>query len=142
MRLPHFALSLCLVFGALGMVRAADLTPSSVWMTDFAKAQAEARRLHRPLVVHFGGRTCQPCRYMEADLLNTQPVLKLLDEGFVAVKVDLGDRANAKLQTQFHIVSMPTDLILGPEGNQLFKSEGYDRDSNADRQKYRALLDR
>lgn len=139
MRFPHFALGLCLMIAVPVGVRAADLTPSSVWMTDLAKAQAEARRLHRPLVAHFGNsRSCAPCRQMEAEVLNTQAILKLLDEGFVAVKVDLADRANGKYQTQFQIDAMPTDIILGHDGTELLhRSEGY---TSAERHNYRAAL--
>ena len=89
MRISHFVLGLCLIVVSTATVRAADLTPTTVWMTDFTKAQAEARNLHRPLVVHFHTHWCPPCRLMEQEVLHTAQVLKTLDEGFVAVKVNL-----------------------------------------------------
>jgi YHS domain-containing protein/thiol-disulfide isomerase/thioredoxin len=107
--------------------RAADLTAAQVWMTDFAKAQAEATKLHRPLVVHFHTKWCGPCRQMEKDILHTPQILRQLDEGFIAVKVDLDNKVdNAKVQAQYRVKNMPTDLILSHDGKELHRSEGYD----------------
>ena len=117
---------------------ASDLSPSTVWMTDFAKAQAEATRLHRPIVVHFHTKWCPPCRKMEREVLHTPPVLKQLDEGFVAVKVDLESATNSKYQRQYQVSSMPTDLVLSHDGKVLSRSEGYD--GAEDRRKYLAAL--
>jgi thiol-disulfide isomerase/thioredoxin len=131
-----FSVLLLLVAGVSGSVLAADLTPASVWMTDFSKAQAEAKRLNRPLVVHFHTHYCPPCRKMEKDILNTPQVLKQLDAGFVAVKVNLSAPANAAVQAKFRVEAMPTDLVLSPDGKVLVRSEGYDDRTTADRQKY------
>src|SRR5262245_51643125 len=120
---------------------AAELQPSSIWMTDFAKAQAEAARLNRPLVVHFHTPWCRPCRQMERDVLHTPAVLKRLNEGFVAVKVDLDKPENGKYQAKYHVDSMPVDLMLSPEGKELHRSKGYDPNLG-DREKYTAALTR
>jgi YHS domain-containing protein/thiol-disulfide isomerase/thioredoxin len=131
-----FSVLLILVAGAVRPMLAAELTPASVWMTDFAKAEAEAKRLHRPLVVHFHTHYCPPCRKMEKDVLNTPQVLRQLDAGFVAVKVNLSVRTNAAVQAKYRVEAMPTDLVLNPEGKVLVRSEGYDDRTTADRQKY------
>lgn len=138
MRIQRLAFSvlLILVAGAGRPLAAADLNPATVWMTDFSKAQAEAKRLNRPLVVHFHTHYCPPCRKMEKDVLNTQQVLRQLDAGFVAVKVNLSARTNAAVQAKYHVEAMPTDLVLSPEGKVLVRSEGYDDRTTADRQKY------
>lgn len=131
-----FSVLLILVAGASRPLAAADLNPATVWMTDFSKAQAESKRLNRPLVVHFHTHYCPPCRQMEKDVLNTAQVLKQLDAGFVAVKVNLSARVNAAVQAKYRVEAMPTDLVLSPEGKVLARSEGYDGRTGADRQKY------
>ncbi len=125
MRTPLFALSLSLSAASLftATVTAADLTAASVWKTDFAAAEAEAKSLNRPLVVHFHAKWCGPCRQMEREVLDTSAILKTLDSGFVAVKVDLDK--NAKVSARFKIEKVPTDLILSPEGKVLYRNEGY-----------------
>lgn len=118
-----FSLSLSLLAVETAPVAAAEPTGASVWTTDFAAAQEKAKKLNRPLVVHFYGPGCPPCRKMEAEVLNTPQVLKILDAGYVAVKVDVV--RNMKVSERFGINSMPTDIILSPEGKVLVKSEGY-----------------
>jgi len=135
MRSPPFALSVCLFFatGLTAQATAAELVAASVWKTDFAAAQAEAKKLNRPLVVHFHAKWCGPCKKMEREVLDTQQVLKLLDAGFVAVKVDVDH--NEKLRQKFGVTGMPTDLILDPDGKTLVRTEGYSPEAG-DRQKY------
>jgi thiol-disulfide isomerase/thioredoxin/YHS domain-containing protein len=130
MRTHWFVLTLSVVVLS-GTAARADLDPSSVWGHDFAAGEAEAARLHRPMVVHFGATWCPPCRKMEKELLNTQQVLKTLDAGFIAVKVDV-DKYQ-KVKQRFKVDSLPTDLVLSPDGHVLARTEGYD---GSIRQKY------
>jgi YHS domain-containing protein/thiol-disulfide isomerase/thioredoxin len=131
MRIHWFVLALSISLLS-GQTARADLDCTTVWGHDFATAEAEAARLHRPLVVHFHATYCGPCKRMEKELLHTQQVLKTLDAGFVAVKVEL---PNPKVQARFKVSSMPTDLVLGPDGKVLYRSEGYEPDGST-RQKY------
>lgn len=139
MRVSRIAIPvwLLLVLVSQGAV-ASELSPTTVWMTDFAKAQAEAARLHRPLVAHFHTKWCPPCRKMEKEILHTPAFLKQLDEGFVAVKVDLDSPANGKYQRQYRVESMPTDVMLSHDGKLLNRSEGYN--GGDDRKRYLASI--
>jgi len=138
MRASQFALSFCLIIASASPdgLALADATATAVWMTDFAEAESEAKRLNWPLVVHFYGPSCPPCKRMEKELLLTPQVLKILDSGFIAVKVDVAKNLN--LQPRFQIAAMPTDLILSPEGKVLVRTEGYT--GEADKTRYLANL--
>jgi YHS domain-containing protein/thiol-disulfide isomerase/thioredoxin len=138
MRASQFALSFWLIIASstTGLLACADAATPSAWMTDFAAAETEAKRLNWPLLVHFYGPGCIPCRKMENELLQTAPVLKHLESGFLAVKVDLA--RNPKLQARFQIALMPTDLILSPDGKVLVRTEGYE--GEPDRARYLANL--
>jgi thiol-disulfide isomerase/thioredoxin/YHS domain-containing protein len=139
MRTTWFALSLCLTLasGVAARTALADPTPASIWKTDFAAAEAEAKSLNRPLVVHFGAVWCGPCKKMEKEVLFTPQALKLLEAGFVAVKVDLDK--NGSIGKKYRVEQMPTDLIISPEGKVLVRSEGY---VTGDQPKYMANLSR
>jgi YHS domain-containing protein/thiol-disulfide isomerase/thioredoxin len=128
MRSPLVALTLCVSIapGLVSRASAAEPTPTSVWMTDFAVAQAQAKKLNRPLVVHFHAKWCAPCKRMEREVLDTAQVLKTLEGGFVAVKVDV--EKNDKLKTKYGISGLPTDIIFSPGGTQLSRTQGYDAD--------------
>jgi YHS domain-containing protein/thiol-disulfide isomerase/thioredoxin len=143
MRSPSFALSLTLSFTALvtAQVSASELVPAKVWKTDFAAAQEEAKQLHRPLVIHFCATWCGPCKKMERVVLDSAQVLKIVDAGFVGVKVDV--EKNAVVQKKFKVESLPTDLIVSPEGKVLYRSEGYDdRAGDRDFRKYLTNINR
>jgi YHS domain-containing protein/thiol-disulfide isomerase/thioredoxin len=138
MRASRFALSFWLIIASstTGALARADSTTPSAWMTDFAAAETEAKRLNWPLLVHFYGPSCPPCRKMESELLQTPQVLKYLESGFIAVKVDCAK--NLKVSGRFQIASMPTDLILSPDGKVLVRTEGYM--GEPDRTRYLANL--
>jgi YHS domain-containing protein/thiol-disulfide isomerase/thioredoxin len=143
MRSQPFALSLTLSFAAFFTVEAsaAELAPSKVWKIDFAAAEAEAKQLHRPLVIHFHAPWCGPCRKMEREVLDTAQVLKIIDAGFVGVKVDVVK--NPAVQKRFKVESLPTDMIVSPEGKVLVRSEGYDdRAGDRDFRKYLTNINR
>jgi len=123
-------LAACSAFALAG-----DLAPAAVWKTDFAQAQEEARRANLPLVVHFHAPWCGPCRKMDRELLNSQELLQLLQGSFVAVKVNV--EKDPATQQRFQVDSLPTDLIIGPDGKLLFRSESY---AIGDRQKYLARI--
>jgi len=98
------------VGAAASMCCAADA--SSHWRTDFAQAHAESVKLDRPLIVHFHASYCFPCRQMEKDVLNSPEVTRIIDAGYVAVKVDVQQRPD--LQAKYKVEYLPTDVIVAP----------------------------
>lgn len=108
---------------------------SEAWKQDYGQATAEAKTLGRPLLVHFYAKWCLPCRQMERDVLHSNDVHDLLSKDFVAVLVNCDE--HPELQTQFNIQSLPTDIVLGPDGAVLLKSEG-----SRDKKNYLAQLAR
>ena len=101
---------------------------SEAWNQNYDQAVAESKTTGRPLLVHFYAKWCLPCRQMERDVLHSNDVRDLLSKDFVAVLVDCG--AHPELQMQFNIQSLPTDIVLGPDGAVLLRSEG-SRDKKA-----------
>jgi len=122
---------------------AAPLPPNSIsappaspgWRSDFKAAEAEARRLGLPLVVHFYADWCIPCQHMEREVLHSPALLRQLQGRFVAVKVD-SDR-HPDLVQRFHVDSLPSDVFLGVDGTILARSSAYQ-----DQQTYLARLSR
>lgn len=107
--------------------------PLRGWQTDFAKAEAEARRLGIPLVVHFHADWCGPCRQMEADVLNRPELMAEFGSRAIGTKVNSDHRAD--LVTRFGISSLPSDVIVGPDGKVLARTTGIQ-----DRQGYIARI--
>lgn len=115
-------------------VSAAD----SVWRVDFDAAHREAIQTRRPLLIHFYGQTCPPCRLMERDVLYQPDVVQFLSAQLVAVKIDGSNPANlrgSQLGQRFGVQAWPTDIILDPlTGRVLSHAEGFQ-----DRNRYLAV---
>ncbi len=113
----------------LGLLSAAE----SAWMTDYASASARAEKLNRPLLVHFYGSNCPPCRVMERTILHQPEVERLLQNEIVGVLVNAGNPQDFNgLQTaqRFSVSVLPTDVIIhATSGKTLARtdgSQGYD----------------
>jgi len=93
------------------------------WHNDFARAAAEAKRLNKPLLVHFYADWCLPCKRMERESLSNPALLQQLGTRIVGVKVNFDQQK--ELGRRFNIRSLPGDVILTPDGTILAQSSGY-----------------
>lgn len=92
------------------------------WLTSFEEARQLAQTQQVPLIVHFEASWCGPCRQMEASVLSQPRVLQQLSSSFVGVRVD-ADR-NSALISRFGISSLPTEIILSPDGSEAARYVG------------------
>jgi YHS domain-containing protein len=115
--------------------RASGNRATGGWRTDFAEALEEAKRLNRPLLIHFHATWCMPCRKMEHEFLDSPELFAQLGEKVVAVKVDADQRAD--LVERFEVHRLPSDVFLDPQGAILARTIGYQ-----DRQTYFGKLAR
>lgn len=100
-----------------------------IWRSGYDAALSEAVASKRPLLIHFYGPACPPCRQMEREVLHQPEVVALLKDRYVAVKVDAGSPGNpeaARLVPRFGVHGLPCDVILDPiSGKVLSQTEGY-----------------
>ncbi len=86
----------------------------SGWHTSFSEAQAEAKTLGKPLVVHFYADWCGPCQQMERNVLNQPGVLRCLGADVVGVKINADHHAD--LRSRFGVSGYPSDVMVSPSG--------------------------
>jgi len=107
----------------------ASRAAEDVWRTSYDAALSEAVAVKRPLLIHFYGQQCPPCRKMEREVLHQPEVVALLKDRYVAVKIDAGSPGNAdaaRLVPRFGVHGLPCDVILDPlSGKVLSQSEGF-----------------
>ncbi|MBX3748285.1 MAG: thioredoxin family protein [Verrucomicrobiae bacterium] len=110
-------------------------TAHAEWKTDFAAAQAEAKKENRLLVLNFTGSDwCPPCIQMKREVLDKKEFKDFAAKNLVLVEVDFPRRkaisaaqrrANEALQKKFSIEGYPTFIVLGPDGKELSRDLGY-----------------
>ena len=108
----------CLVLPAYG----GDGSLANQWVADFQKAESLSKEHKLPLLIHFHALWCGPCQTMESEVLNTAEVQAALGSGIIGVKVNSDDRQDLVLR--FGVTSLPTDVIISPDGQLLSKHVG------------------
>lgn len=93
------------------------------WLTDYAKARAESQRLGLPMVVHFSTTWCGPCIQMERETFGSAPMHALLGTKYIGLKIDAEEEA--ELAAGFGVNSYPTDVIVAPNGQIVWRHVGY-----------------
>ncbi len=93
------------------------------WRVDYAAARREARETNRPLLMDFGTANCTWCRKLEATTFRDPAVIKLVNEQFIAVKVD-ADRSK-ELTAALNIQSFPTLVFAASDGKILGTQKGF-----------------
>ncbi|MCA9613210.1 MAG: thioredoxin family protein [Myxococcales bacterium] len=90
------------------------------WRTDVAEAFEEARRMGRPLLLHFEARWAAASRDMLDGTYANVAVREALAE-FVPVRVDVTERdaAEQELMLRYAVGALPHVLYLAPDGDRL-----------------------
>ncbi len=112
---------LIITVGLLSQVSAVQA--DGPWLTDLNKARKIAEETNRPILCHFYADWCGPCQQMERNVFPDASVRQQLQSSVVAVKINTQDQPH--LSKRFGISSLPTDIILEPNGKEIVQSSGY-----------------
>src|SRR5262245_56806606 len=93
------------------------------WRHDYNAARKEASEKGRPILIDFGTESCFWCKKLDLTTFRDPAVAALLNEQFVALKVDA--EREALLTESLRIQQFPTLVLAGPEGKILGVLEGY-----------------
>jgi thioredoxin-related protein len=99
------------------------------WLTDFEKAQAQARAQNKALLINFTGSDwCPPCLMLEREVFKQPEFTEYAAKNLVLLMVDfprikmqsLEERAaNRKLAERYEIDGFPTIVLLDPSGKKI-----------------------
>lgn len=92
------------------------------WLSSYPQALAAAAAQHKPLLVDFYGVNCGACQRMDAVTYVDPQVVAQADQ-FICVKLDV--EKHEDLMKQFNVISLPTLVVLSPQGKELRREEGY-----------------
>lgn len=93
------------------------------WLTNYQQARSESQRLGLPMVVHFSTTWCGPCQQMERETFSSQEVHQKLGSKFIGLKIDAEEEAD--LAAKFGVNAYPTDVIVAPSGQIMWRHVGY-----------------
>jgi protein disulfide-isomerase len=109
------------------------------WLTDLSKAQAEAKKERKLVLLDFTGSDwCPPCKQMHKNVLSTSEFADYAKDNLVLVMVDFPHfkqlpasqkTANEALRKKFGVQGYPTTVVLDAEGKELSKTVGYQGES-------------
>ena len=113
----------------------------SGWLTDYKKAQQEAKAGNKFLLLDFTGSDwCGWCKKFDREVL-LQPQFKdYARDNLVVVELDFPRakeqsselrKQNRELAQQYEIVGFPTIVVLSADGQKLWRYDGYFADGPA-----------
>ena len=104
------------------------------WLTDFEKAEAQAKATDKYMLMDFSGSDwCGMCIKLDKDVFSKDAFKKFASENLVLMLVDFprskqqADEVkaqNRKLAGQYEIQYFPTVILLSPEGKVLWRKVG------------------
>lgn len=123
------ALLLALVTATVSAIAAAG------WQTDFAAAQAAAKKDNKAILLDFTGSDwCGWCIKMKKDSLDQKAFQEFADKKLVLVEVDFPNnkkqteavkKQNEDLQKRYNVEGFPTFVLVDGEGKELGRHVGY-----------------
>ena len=109
------------------------------WLTDLAKAQAQAKTEHKMVLMDFNGSDwCPPCKALRKNVLSSPEFIEYAKKNLVLVDVDFPKhkeidksqkQANEALAQKYGVEAFPTIIVLDSKGKKLKKDEGYSGES-------------
>jgi thioredoxin-related protein len=107
----------------------------SEWLTDYRKAQEEAKANNRFLLLDFTGSDwCDPCKKLDKEILSQSQFRDYARDNLVLLEVDFPrakqqsvelKKQNQELAQQYQVEGFPTIVILNADGQKLWQYEGY-----------------
>ncbi|MEO8270143.1 MAG: thioredoxin family protein, partial [Aureliella sp.] len=93
---PKSAYCMALALSVLALSSPSAWSQQIQWSTDIATARRASIEYKVPLLIHFHGDNCLPCKLLEQNVLNRSEVVDTLNKYFICVEVNASqDRATA-----------------------------------------------
>lgn len=112
-----FALGMLLAFSVQALSPQSSWGQEIRWAPDVPAARKASMEYKVPVLIHFYGDNCLPCKVLEQNVLSRTEVIETLNKYFICVKVNASqDRQTA---AEYGVHSWPTDVFISPDGKSL-----------------------
>lgn len=117
-------LLLSLVFVCKSMATEDRKTTSvNFFQGDFNSAQAKAGNEGKLFFLDFHAQWCMPCKWMDQTTFNDSRVAELMNDGYVAIKMDIDETEGFNLKNKYEVQYLPTMLIFNSAGKLIDRIE-------------------
>lgn len=85
----------------------------------FDEKLAEAKSSNKPLFVYFHSRYCKVCKKLDETTFKDPKIIKMLNEKYIALVVDLSDKGNTDTQAikeKYGVYGYPAFLMIDSDG--------------------------
>jgi thiol-disulfide isomerase/thioredoxin len=89
----------------------------------FERAKLKAKEEGKMLFLDFYANWCTPCKWMDETTFKDLEIKNLLEQKYIAVKVNIDDFEGFELKSKFDIRFLPTILIFNHEGKMIERVE-------------------
>ena len=113
---------LCLIFSN-DLMKAEGVSFLEFERGVYERARVKAAEEGKLLFIDFYAKWCTPCKWMDETTFIDPNVVKVLDEKYVSIKVDIDEMEGFELKSKFDIRYLPTMLIFNSEGKMVERIE-------------------
>lgn len=89
----------------------------------FESAKAKAQTEQKLFFVQFYADWCTPCKWMDKTTFKDETVVEMMNDGFVALKMNIETNEGTDLKEQYAVRMLPTVLIFNSEGKMVDRVE-------------------
>ncbi len=93
------------------------------WKEVLAKAKAE----NKYIIVDCYTDWCGWCKVMDKETMTNDEVITMVDQNYIAVKMDMEHGEGVKMAMKYHISGFPSFLYFNTEGRYVYHSTGYQK---------------
>lgn len=90
------------------------------WVQSVDQALRLARSQQRPVLIHFFGDNCPPCKMLDKKAFRDTSLIQAMNTELIAVRVNADE--DRDVASRYRVSRWPTDVYLYPNGDEIYRN--------------------